>query len=569
MNSNRIEFVQNCVKHTNDNGDNFDDKNENFTVLLNGENDLENQLEEFKKACNVHTKIQRKSKKRRYYSLALMAEIVHCTTIDEVKRLLKNNARTFLIDLVKNKTQEVEALVDLVNQAKKDHQLEDPHNLLTVGVALRITGDCCRMGRNRNNCSLFLAKSNTITLTCNREYRYCGFKEIAYVINLEYYLPFIHLNDAISIGQEVKGTVIKKFKTCIAVSIEQAGIVNSYEYIEIPNQCKCLQPQTLADMFTQELEVAFRIQADFIAIPHIRCLPFLKALRHYIKNNYSFMLIGNIDFENVNVEMLDLLSLIKQLDFLWLTNLFSNNQTDYLYLLQNVIPLAKCLKVPIIGSVPLEDWRDFKSFENHEFLWKIDCMFISKSVWCNKYPLVVKKLLPIKNYRLTVTDNTMATHDILSSLESIVHFIIRTISSIECRAIFLYTKCKTPAIALARMEIYCPVFVMLPLDPTESGDIDEETKYRIKLCKSLNLRRNLRPILYTKDMNECEYNPLDYGIEYVRSCGCLETGDFIITLEVAKENGEDNVQLGIGEDVVIMRAFYIPPSKVGEKFKCY
>lgn len=567
MNPNHINFVQNCIKQGN-NGDDEDEQNEHFTVLLNGQKDLEDQLEEFKKACDVHNKHQRKSKRRRYYSLALMAEMVNCTTKDEVKRLLKNNTRTFLVDVVKNKPQEVEALVGLVKEAMNEQQLEDPNVLLTVGIALQITGDACRMGRNRNNCSLFLGKCNTITLTCNPAYRYSGFKEIAYVINLDYHLPSIQLDDVISIGQEVKGVVIKKLKTCIAVCIQEAGIVNSYDYIEIPNQCKSLQSQTLIDIFTKDLEMAIRIQADFIAVPRIRCLKFLKALRHRITNDHNFMLIGNIDLEYVSRKMLDLLGLIQQLDFLWLTNLFSNSQTEYLYLLQDVIPLAKCSKVPIIGSVPLEDCSDFKSFENHEFLWKIDCMFIVKSAWCNKYPLVVKKLLPIKNYRLAVTDNTMAIRDILSSMQSIINFIIRTISSIECRAIFIYSKCKTAATALARVEIYCPVFVILPLESMDASELDDEMKYRIKLCKTLNLRRNLRPLLYTKEMNECEYKPIDYGIEYVRRCGCLETGDFVITLEVAKENGDDNVQLGVGEDVVIMRAFYVAPPKLGEKLKC-
>jgi len=52
----------------------------------------------------------------------------------------------------------------------------------------------------------------------------------------------------------------------------------------------------------------------------------------------------------------------------------------------------------------------------------------------------------------------------------------------------------------------------------------------------------------------------------MRRKGCLEVGDFVVTLEVGKEE-EDNVVLGVGEDVCILRAFYVAPVFNCEKFK--
>ncbi|XP_065360757.1 uncharacterized protein LOC135954505 [Calliphora vicina] len=553
-----IEFIKNTKENINENK-----HEQEFSVILNGQKDLENQLEQFKKLCDAHNKHQRKRTKRRYYNLALMAKLENNTTHEEVKRLLKNYTRTFMIDVVENKPFEIEALVAMLKQAAEEQQLEETGSKLTIGLALQITGDACRIGRSRNNCSLFLARGNILTLTTNTAYRYSCFKEIAFVINLTHYLPYINLNDKISIGPEVLGIVVKKLKTSIAIQIQEAGIVNSYDYIELPNQCYTLQLTTLADMFTKDLEMASKLQVDFIVLPHIRCLQFLKLLHQKLKSNYHLKLIGRLDLEYISSKMLDLMSLIKHLDYLWLTNLFNNTQTINNILKQDIIPLAKCLKKPLIGSVPLERCSDFKLFENHEYLWKIDCMFIEKSSWCNKYPLIVKKLLPIKDYRLAVV-----LHDILSNCQSLVNFVIRTISSIECQAVFLYTKCDTAAKALSRVEIYCPVFVILPLEQSTLDNNVEEVNCLIELAKNLNLRRNLRTVLYTKEMNECEYKPIDYGIEYARLCGYLETGDFIITLEMGNENGDEHVQLGVGEDVVKMRAFYVPPLKVGEKFKC-
>ncbi|XP_023300537.2 uncharacterized protein LOC111682784 [Lucilia cuprina] len=563
MQTQDIEFIENIKKTPKDN-----QSEDEFTVLLNGEKDLEKQLEEFKKLCESHDKHQRQRAKRRYYNLALMAKIEISTTREEIKRLMKHNTRTFLVDVVTNKPLEVESLIRLIRETTEEQQEEDEFNKLIIGLALQITGDACRLGRSRNNCSLFLACSDTMTLTTNLAYRYSCFKEISYVLNLNHYLPYININDEISIGPEVKGVVVKKLKTSIALIITEAGIVNSYDYLELPNQCYSLPLTNLTDIFNTDLETALNLQVDFIVTPHVRCLHFVKCLQHKIKSFEHLKLIGSLDLEYISRKMLDIMQIIKYLDYLWLTNLFGNNETISTFLRQDVIPVSKCLKKPLIGSVPLERCSDFKLFENHEFLWKLDCIFIEKSAWCNKYPLIVKKLLPIKNYRLALVENTAVVHDILSNCQSVVNFIIRTISSIECQAIFLYTKCTTAAKALSRVEIYCPVFVVLSLEQAILQKNQEDINCLMDLTKNLNLRRNLRPVLYNNEMNVCDLKPIDYGIEYARHCGCLETGDFIITLEVGKENGDEHIQLGVGEDVVIMRAFYVPPLKVGEKFKC-
>lgn len=534
-----------------------------FTVLLNAQRELEEQLAEFKSACDAHDKHHRKRCKRRYYTLALMARVVCNTTPEELKRLLKNGTKTLLIDSVTNKLEEIVEMVQMIRNVIAEEQAKESANQLVVGIALEITGDSCRIGRIRNNCSIFLEKESVLTLTTDTSYKYSGFKEILYAINLHYYMQSLKLNVEIKIGDEVCGRIVKTLKNSFVIRIITPGIVNSYEYVEFLNQCDLLEPQTAAELFIEDLELADRLQVDFIVLPHISSRPFVKLLRNHLKERYDFKLIGTLHLDYIKENKLDIVSIVKLLDFLWLQNLFKMNQDMHTFVCQDVIPITKCLRKPIIGTVPLERCSDFRIFENHDFLWKIDCIFIEKSPWCNKYPLIVKKLLPIKDYRRGIVENTMALRSILTSYQSVVNFIIRTISSIECQAIFLHAKCETAAAALGRVEIYCPVYVVLPL-----GNNDVELQCRLQLAKILNLRRNLRLIIYSEEMNIRECKPIDYGIEYARSFGAIETGDFIITIEVGKEGGEDSIQFGVGEDVVIMRAFYVAPKKIGDKYKC-
>ncbi|XP_004530791.1 uncharacterized protein LOC101451527 [Ceratitis capitata] len=533
-----------------------------FRVLLNDNQSLMKRLEEFKRACDEHEKHARKRCKRRYYNLGLMARIVMETTDDELKSLLKNGARTFLIDTVTCKRLEFEQLLLRTKTIIDEFQEQEPSVRIPIGLALQFQGDCCRIGRLRNNCSVLLHRGDVMTLTLDKAYRYASFREIAFVLNLKYYFKSLKLDDVLAIGNEVKGKVVKKLKSNIAILIEDAGIINSYEYIELPNQCYSLSNETFPDLFMSDLQLAAQSKADFIVLPRIRCKPFLRALRRNLKDEFEFKLIGAIDLEFISSKMLDLMGIVKLLDYVWIQDMFCSGASLQSHILNDLIPMAKCLKKPIIGTIPLERCSDFKRFENHDFLWRIDTMFIQKSTWCNKYPLIVKKLLPVKDFHKTVVENSMALKNIITSYQSIVNFIIRTISSVECQAIVMHSKCETAAVALGRVEIYCPVLMMLPLDSTD----EKEFLCKLKLAKTLNLRRNLRGILYTQEMNEANLTPVEYGIEHGRCSGVLETGDFIITLEVCKED-EDDVQYGSSEDVVILRAFYLPPMPIAEKFK--
>ncbi|XP_013116582.1 uncharacterized protein LOC106093961 [Stomoxys calcitrans] len=534
-----------------------------FTILLNGQRELEQQLIEIQKACDLSVQHRRKRVKKRYYNLALMAKVVCHTTTEEVKRLIINGTKSLLIDAVTNTLEDVENIYTMIKNTIKDLQTEDPTTHLVVGIALEITGDSCRIGRLRNDCSIFVKKGDIMTLTTDANYKYSSFKEICYVINLVHYLPSLALSEEIKIGNEVHGHIVKKLKGSIAFQVNSPGIINSYEYIDFLKSCHSLDMHVFQLMFTQDLELAAKINTDFVVISNIRWKPLLKVMHHHIKYLYNFKLIGTLDLANGSAKKLDTLGIVKLLDFIWLPNLFTLSKSMQTYVCKDVIPVAKYLKKPIIGSVPLERCSDFHIFENHDFLWKIDCIFIEKSTWCNKYPLIVKKLLPIRDFRRGVVDNPKALLEILTSHQSVVNFIIRTISSIECQAIFLYTKCETAAAALGRVEIYCPVYVLLSMDET-----DEVTQKQVQLAKVLNLRRNLSSILYYKKTNLCEYKPIDFGLEYARASGHIETGDFVITIEVGKWGVEDTLHLGVDEDVVIMRAFYVAPMNVCEKFKC-
>ncbi|XP_036336369.1 uncharacterized protein LOC118746622 [Rhagoletis pomonella] len=539
-----------------------ENKEREFKVVLNDNQNLIKRLDEFKKACDEHDRHARKRCKRRYYNIGLMARIVMETTDDELKSLLKNGARTLLIDTVTCRRNEFEQILIRAKTIIDELQAEEPRIRLPIGIALQLHGDCCRIGRLRNNCSVLLHRSDVMTLTLDESYRYSSYREIAYVLNLKYYFKALKLGDVLLLGNEVKGKIVKKLKNNATIIIEDAGIINSYEYIELPNQCYALPNETFPDLFMDDLQLAAQAKADFIVLPCIRCKPFLRTLRASLKDEFDFKLIGTIDLQFACSKMLDLMGIVKLLDYVWIQDMFSATASMQKHIFNDLIPLAKCLRKPIIGTIPLERCNDFKRFENHDFLWRIDTMFIQKSPWCNKYPLIVKKLLPLKDFHRAVVENTMALKNSLSSYQSIVNFIIRTISSIECQAIVVHSKCETAAVAFGRVEIYCPVLMMLPFDDME----EKEFQCKLKLAKVLNLRRNLRGILYAKDMNPNNLCPVEYGIEYGRCSGLLETGDFVITLDVCKEN-EDDVEFGVIEDVVILRAFYLPPARIAEKFK--
>lgn len=535
---------------------------EKFTIRLNGEKDLEQRLKEFKAACDAHEKHARKRRRRRYYHMGLMAKVVMETTHDELRRMLEHGTFTFHIDLMAFSPDELATIMETLNIAISVHA--DERELRTAtALAVEINGDCCRVGRLRNNCTTMLARGSVVTLTTNPAYRYAGFREIVYVINLHAYLGSIRLNDVLLIGREIRCRVVKTLTEALAVLIIDAGLLASFDFIELPTQCHALAPEVYSELFRSDLERAAALKANYVIMPKIRCKPFLRALSQTIKADFNFKLIGCIDFEYVRNNMMDLLGIIKLLDYIWIPDMFNVNCCVYNYIMEDALPIAHCQKKPVIGTVPLERCNDFKRFELHEFLWKIDTIHIQKSPWCNKYPLIVKKLMPIRDYRVGVAQNQQQVKSILTSYQTIVNFIIRTISTIECQAIFVFTKCENASVALARSEIYCPVYMMMPLHE----DDDEETvSCKFDLARALQLRRNMHPILYTNDLNDCGYSPIEFGVDFMRRKGCLEVGDFVVTLEVGKEE-EDNVVLGVGEDVCILRAFYVAPVFNCEKFK--
>ncbi|EDV97006.1 GH14905 [Drosophila grimshawi] len=535
---------------------------EKFTVRLNGQKDLEQRLKEFKAACDAHEKHARKRRRRCYYHIGLMAKVVMETTHDELRRLLEHGTYTFHVDMVAFKSEELSIILETLSIAISAHTNERELRIAT-GLAIEINGDCCRVGRLRNNCTTMLARGSVVTLTTNTAYRYAGFREIVYVINLGVYLKSVRLNDIILIGKEVRCRVVKTLKEALAVLIIDAGLLASYDFIELPRQCHSLAPEVYPDLFMDDLKMAVLLKANFVVLPKIRCKNFLRAVRMAINEEFDLKLIGCIDFEYVRTNMLDLLGIIKLLDYIWIPDMFNVNCCVYNYIMEDALPIAHCQKKPVIGTVPLERCNDLKRFELHEFLWKIDTIHMQKSPWCNKYPLIVKKLMPIKDYRVGVVQTQQQVKSILTSYQTIVNFIIRTIATIECQAIFVFTKCENASVALARTEIYCPVYMMMPLN-----EYDDETSIKCKfdLARALHLRRNTHPILYTADLNECNYSPIEFGVDYMRRKGCLEVGDFVVTLEVGKEDNE-NIVLGIGEDVCILRAFYVAPVFNCEKFK--
>lgn len=539
-----------------------EDRLDKFKVRLNGQHDLEQRLKDFKAACEAHEKHARRHRRKRYYHLGLMAKLVCETTHDEMRRMLENGTYTFHVDSVANKPDELTTILDTMNIAIAAHSVERELRL-TTGLAVEINGECCRVGRLRNNCTVMMVRGSVVTLTTDDSYRYLGFKEIVYVINLRAYLSSVQLGDILMIGKEVRGRVVKTLREALAVMIIDPGLLASYDFIELPRQCHALSSEIYPDLYMEDLKLAESLNANYVILPKIRCKNFLRAVRDSLNTQFKLKLIGMIDFEYIRSNMLDLLGIIKLVDYIWIPDMFNVNCCVYNYIMEDVMPISHCQNKPVIGTVPLERCSDFKRFELHEFLWKIDAIHIQKSPWCNKYPLIVKKLMPIKDYRVGVVQNKMMLKNILTSYQTIVNFIIRTICSIECQAIFLFSRCENASVALSRVEIYCPVYLMMPLVET---DDEEAINCKLDLARALHLRRNMHPVLYTKDVNECNYNPIEFGVDFMRKKGCLEVGDFVVTLEVGKEDDE-NVTLGIGDDVCILRAFYVAPLLACEKFK--
>jgi len=111
-----------------------------------------------------------------------VAKLVTETTHDELRRMLENGTYTFHVDTVANKPDELKAILDTMNIAIAAHT-EERELRLTTGLALEINGECCRVGRLRNNCTVMLARGGVVTLTTDEAYRYKGYKEIVYVIS--------------------------------------------------------------------------------------------------------------------------------------------------------------------------------------------------------------------------------------------------------------------------------------------------------------------------------------------------------------------------------------------------
>ncbi|XP_037933347.1 uncharacterized protein LOC119668042 [Teleopsis dalmanni] len=542
-----------------------------FDVFLDGRVAVENELQAFTRACHVYNKenrrrgyIKRRKTKRRYYKLGLVAEIETETTNDQIDSLLMVGVRTFYFDAFRNRPENVQQMIQRTKIQIEQYRLGETASLLVTSLAITINGENCVTGRMRNNCTDHLKRGEIVSLTSDERYKYCSYREIAYVSNLSFYLSRLSLNDEIQIGPSLKGPIVKKLTETIAILVEVAGPLHSYMDVELPSIAYTLSADEIPHMFAEDLGIAINANVNYIVVPKLRNKKYLMILRSYIPEEYALNIIGVLDFEYIRDNMCDIRGILKQLDYLWIPDMFSISHTMQRFVFDEVIPIAKSIRKPIIGTIHMERRIDFNNFENHYFLWKIDTIFIERSITCKKYPLIVKKLLPLYDYRKITVDKCSIVKEILTAYDTVVNFIIRTICSVECQAIFVHATCEPAALALGRVEIYCPVFVVMQVDEADPFDVSRKHS----LARAIQLRRNLQPLLYTEEMNKCDFTAVEYGIDYARNKDLLHTGDFIITIEVAKlPEEEEEEEIGEGEDGVILRATFLPPIKKYEQFK--
>ncbi|XP_055844473.1 pyruvate kinase [Episyrphus balteatus] len=454
-----------------------------------------------------------------YHQLSIMAKVDINTTEIELEKLLHNDVRTLIVLKYYNTPQDMDQIFLKINTCIDRFYRESLYRT-PIGIAVAINGELLITGRMRNNQSVFLEAGHIIVLTNNEEYKYCCFKEVVYVSNLSKYSEFMKLGDIVLMGEkgEIEAEVVKCGSLPITIKVTKPGLLKSFMSFKIPFYIK---ENTLNQKDLADIDDAIKYGANFLMIPEIRSVNFLKSIKKHIGNDVN--LIGSIDFEYLESKFIDITDHLMELDAIIIDQIFCPASQK---LLENAIAKCKKFGKSLVGNVRLKKCSDFRKLENHMRIRQMDCLMIQKSPLRMKFPLIAKKLLPVGNQKLQIPPL-----DSLSCKDGIVNFVLRTIYSIPCQGIVVTNACSKAAEAFSTFQIYCPVIVVVDND---------------QMARLLNLKKNLKTIVGRDNIPS-----MDLGIDFGRKKGIFSTGDFIICISDSQE--EDS------QICVNLRAYFLPP----------
>lgn len=442
---------------------------------------------------------------KHFYELNLVARICVKTTIEEIKRLLQSGTRTFLIPVFFHTPQQLEHTIERLQFAIQDFEMFSDF-YFPIGIGYEIKGEVLRTGRMRNDAIEEVVPKTLLVLTADKSYEYCSMMEIVYIYNLSRYIPIFKINDVISIDDhQIEGRVVKIINQHVTILVDRGGFLYNYMNVDIPYY---IENDPLTNETLNDIKLAFNNLGDFIFVPGVRNKNLMKNLNVYLKSfKNNLKVIAEFDLQFIFDNFVDMCRVAKYCDGFLIDKIDFRPQQ----FLINMIDLARSVRKPVLGLIPIRKCKDFDRFENHEIIKMLDSMYIEKSKKQGRFPIIAKKLLPLPEelqYK-NVSYNDPAKHCLSSCLKL-------TIKSIRCSAI-IYTTTNFDSIPfhLTESEIYCPVVVVC-LNRVAG--------------QYMNVFRNLKVVMYPRPSedfipNECM---MKFGICFCRRQLDLKAGDFVL-----------------------------------------
>lgn len=500
------------------------DKPEEFTVdfeQFSEEYDPENHFDDERKIkrkdiCDFLNYIKKMAKdakstaklSKHFYELNLVAKICIKTTFEDIKRLLQNGTRTFVIPLGFHTPQQLDMTIIKINTAIQEFQTYADF-IYPIGIGFEIKGEVLRTGRMRNDSVEEVEAKTLLVLTSDVSYKYSSMLEIVYVHNLSRYIPIFKINDVISIDHnKILGRVVKIINQHVTILIDKGGLLYNYMDVDIPYY---IENDPLTNDIIRDLDMANMNNVDFIFVPGVRNKNLLRNIRSHLQSFSSPMrVIAELDLPFLLQNFVDMCRISKYSDAFLIDKLSFRPEK----FLTNIIDLSRSVQKPILGLIPIRKCKDFEKYENHKIIQMLDSMFIEKSNKQGKFPIIAKKLLPLpeelKSKRISYSDPE--THCLSNCLKL-------TVKSIKCSAI-IYTTTNLDSIPfhLSQPDIYCPVVIIC---------------LNIVAGKYMNLYRNFKVIMYPMDEYSEDSLPkescmMKYGICYCRRQLNLKPGDFVL-----------------------------------------
>lgn len=516
---------------------------------LSGEYDPEDHFDDEKKVkrkdiCDFLNYLKRMNvcdparSTKHFYELNLVARICTKTTDEDVKRLLQNGTRMFLIPIgfhtPKELIQSVNNLYCAINEFEMSSDFIYP-----IGIGYEIKGEVLRTGRMRNDAIEAVTSKSLLVLTADKSYEFSSMKEIVYVHNLYRYIPIFKINDVVFIDNyKIKGRIVKIINQHVTILIDRGGLLSNYMNVDISYY---IENDPLTEEILKDIEFVVSKNADFIFVPGVRNKNLLKNIhKHLQTNKNNLKVIAELDLQFLLTNFVDMCRVVKYCDGFFIEKIDFRSRR----FLINMIDLARSTQKPVLGLIPIKKCRDFDRFENHEIIKMLDSMFIEKSNKQGRFPIIAKKLLPLpEELEPNKGSHKDPTRHCLSNCVKL------TIKSIRCSAIiYAATNLDSIPVHLTETEIYCPVVVVC---------------LNLAAGKYMNFFRNLKVIMYprsdySEDKLPNEQCMTKYGICFCRRQLGLKAGDFVLcTFETNTEFNKKIVKfcaIFLPEEAVVMNA---------------